>query len=95
MNDDLISRKALAKYFDTKAEAAKKLYDNGAAENTWHSAYEAVIDADAIDAVVVVRCKDCVYKDMPQCCPCQLNGFRVTHDWYCPMGVKEDGHEPD
>lgn len=50
MNDDLISRKALAKYFDTKAEEAKKLYDNGAAANTWHSAYEAVIDADAIDA---------------------------------------------
>ena len=42
------------------------------------------------DMVEVVRCKDCIYKDNPPCCPCQIGGFRVTDDWYCPMGVKEN-----
>lgn len=47
-------------------------------------------DAPAVDAVPVVRCAECVYKNDPPCCPCQINGFEVTNDWYCPMGVKED-----
>ena len=51
---------------------------------------DCIDDAETIDAVPVVRCKDCIYRDIPRCCPCQLNGFRVTNDWYCPMGVKED-----
>ena len=45
--------------------------------------------APTIDAVPVVRCKDCAYRNVPNCCPYQINGFKITHDWYCPMGVTE------
>lgn len=46
-------------------------------------------ECSTIDAVQVVRCKDCVYRNIPKCCPYQINGIKVTHDWYCPMGVTE------
>lgn len=47
---------------------------------------------EAVDAVEVVRCRDCVYKELPHCCPCQLQGFRITDDWFCPMGVRGETH---
>lgn len=51
--------------------------------------------ADIIDAVPVVRCRECKYKNIPKCCPYQINGFKVENDWYCPMGVKMDGGAGD
>lgn len=48
-------------------------------------------EANTIDAVPVVRCRECKYKNIPKCCPYQINGFKVENDWYCPMGVKMDG----
>ena len=51
--------------------------------------------ADIIDAVPVVRCRECFYKDIPKCCPYQINGFEVVSNWYCPMGVKMDAKEED
>lgn len=45
--------------------------------------------ADIIDAVPVVRCRECFYKDIPKCCPYQINGFEVVSNWYCPMGVRK------
>ena len=48
--------------------------------------------APTIDAVEVVRCRECKYKHVPRCCPCQISGFKVDDDWYCPMGVRR---EPD
>ena len=49
--------------------------------------------APTIDAVEVVRCRDCAYMRVPRCCPYQISGFKVDDDWYCPMGVrrKRDG----
>lgn len=43
-----------------------------------------------IEAEPVVRCKDCMYKEVPKCCPYQISGFAVPDDWYCPMGVKKN-----
>ena len=49
-----------------------------------------------IDAVEVVRCRECFYKDIPKCCPYQINGFEVVSNWYCPMGVRKmDAKEAD
>lgn len=42
---------------------------------------------ETIDAVSVVRCRECYYRDKPTCCPYQYSGFKVEPDWYCPMGV--------
>ena len=52
-----------------------------------------LIDEPTVDAVEVVRCKDCVYVDIPKCCPYQINGFRVAPDWYCPMGINSNSQE--
>ena len=51
--------------------------------------------ADIIDAVPVVRCRDCYYREKPSCCPYQYSGFKVEPDWYCPMGVKMDAQDMD
>ena len=52
-------------------------------------------NAPTIDAVEVVRCRKCYYRDKPSCCPYQYSGFKVEPDWYCPMGVKMDAKEED
>jgi hypothetical protein len=49
-----------------------------------------VATSHTIDAVEVVRCNDCMYKEVPKCCPYQISGFAVPDDWYCPMGVKKN-----
>ena len=46
-----------------------------------------LINEPTIDAVEVVRCKDCIYQHRPQCCPFQAGGFSVCRDWYCPLGI--------
>lgn len=51
--------------------------------------------APIVDAVPVVRCNDCKYKNIPKCCPFQINGFQVENDWYCPMGVKMEAKDMD
>lgn len=53
---------------------------------------KAVEETPTIDAVEVVRCRECAYMHVPRCCPCQISGFKVDDDWYCPMGVRR---EPD
>lgn len=55
-----------------------------------HKALRCIEKSPTIDAVEVVRCQHCLYRDMPGCCPYQSLGYRVTHDWYCPMGVKKN-----
>ena len=52
-----------------------------------------VMEAPTIDAVQVVRCRECYYKNVPSCCPYHYSGFKVEPDWYCPMGVKRDAKE--
>lgn len=52
-----------------------------------HMLCEMIDDAPTIDAVEVVRCRECYYRDKPTCCPYQYSGFKVEPDWYCPMGV--------
>ena len=77
---DLISRSALLKEMDISPDEWAK-----------GRTIEGIINEQpAVDAVEVVRCGNCVYKDIPKCCPYQINGFTVPYDWYCPMGVKED-----
>ena len=57
----------------------------------------AIAQAPTIDAVEVVRCRECKYKHVPRCCPYQITGYKVDEDWYCPMGVRraDDGTQAD
>lgn len=79
MASDLISRDALLESF--KRDFKPTL---------WEDKYivQNIMSAPAVDAVEVVRCKDCAYKRIPHCCPCQLNGFQVEDDWFCPIGMR-------
>ena len=49
--------------------------------------------APTIDAVEVVRCKDCaVPHNKYTGCP-KLNGLVTPPDFYCPFGERKDGDE--
>ena len=52
-------------------------------------------DAPTIDAVEVVRCKDCRYGHATEmlgetCWHCGLTGYLNTEDGYCDKGMKRD-----
>ena len=67
-------------------------YSRLAKLDAFHIVKNLCIDsAPAIDAVPVVRCRECKYKNIPKCCPFKIAGFKVENDWYCPMGAKMDG----
>lgn len=93
---DLISRESLI------AEC-KQLsgidWNKKAAPVSWADAYEEFIDnieeAPAVDAVEVVRCKDCkwLYNEMDDyCCRSHRGLVRICENSYCSYGErKEDG----
>lgn len=48
-------------------------------------------DMPTVDAVEVVRCRDCeVPHNKYTGCP-NLNGLVTPHDFYCPFGERKDG----
>lgn len=60
---------------------------------TWAFAYDNVIDEinaqPIVDAVPVVRCKDCMYCDKHTCNFWgEIVGIRVSEDGYCNNGIK-------
>lgn len=55
--------------------------------NNNQHAWEALAYAPTIDAVEVVRCKDCKYRgiiDYPVCC-------ESTDEWFCAAGERKGG----
>lgn len=54
-------------------------------------ALEKQIESPTVDAVEVVRCKDCaVPHNKYTGCP-ELNGLVTPPDFYCPFGERKDG----
>ena len=51
-------------------------------------ALNTVKGAPALDAVPVVRCKDCRWHDSAFSA-CSKSGLCVTHDFYCAIGERE------
>ena len=56
----------------------------------------AIMDTPMVDAVQVVRCKDCRYRDETDTerglCLCTVHDTRVRPEWYCWAGYPwEDG----
>ena len=50
-----------------------------------------IADAPTVDAVPVVRCKDCaVPHNKYTGCP-KLNGLVTPPDFYCPFGERKEG----
>ena len=51
---------------------------------------KAISECATIDAVEVVRCKDCYSNYTWGLCPWQLmGGAKIGDDWFCPFGVKK------
>lgn len=64
-----------------------------------------VMSAPAVDAVPVVRCKDCIHRptgeemedlEFPDNrCPCRCEDYwyswKPSDDWFCPYGERKDG----
>lgn len=66
-------------------------YDN---EDRDEIALPLVDDAPTVDAVEVVRCKDCKYHEDEEIgmvyCPNALGGW-VGENWFCAYGERKDG----
>jgi len=86
--DDLISKNALLEIINSQ------LVPDGIAESfAGRVLCRIIASAPTVDAVPVVMCRECIYKNTTRFCPYQICGFSVTDDWFCPMGVrKEDAH---
>lgn len=66
-------------------------------------AFEAFIERlkgePTVDAVKVVRCKDCVYYDFEKCCPLRVSGYFFKgkpfphENDFCSYGEKRDNND--
>lgn len=57
-----------------------------------HRAIEKIMNAPTIDAVPVVRCKDCKHRYHSVECPCQsydhFYSWMPADDWFCKKGER-------
>lgn len=75
--NDLISRDALLAAYDAVHKGPPGV------------ARKLIAEAPAVDAVPVVRCKDCIYwHGTNDGCSCL--GFYPRPDWYCADGKERD-----
>lgn len=99
MASDLISRSAVIKALKNEKREAERDGEEYGGESILYA--EAYVDAielvkriPAVDAVEVVRCKDCNSRIQPcgMVLHCSLNGIEVDDDDFCSYGerVKKD-----
>lgn len=86
LQNDLISRSALKKTFEDAELGEHSLIESVLAAGV----YAGIDDAPAIDAVPVVRCKDCKEYIYPAGV-CKYWNRPVPCDGYCNWGAKMDG----
>ena len=95
--DDLISRAAAIEalgerpynWTDSDAEISEV--------SAWESHKEAIERVSAVDAVPVVRCKDCKHSYFAsnrapdeRCWMCGKHGIEITTDWFCADGERRE-----
>ena len=96
MQNDLISRNALLKEFEKRQEQQANEYcdcflnDAQELSTEWWCVEDAVTAAPTIDAVPVVRCRECKYYNRAlQLCN---NGLGArAYEFFCADGKKMDG----
>ena len=82
-DNDLISRAAAI-----EAALNWRVTPGGEVYNAIKIAIKSVIDCvPAVDAVPVVRCKDCRYYNGIKCERRDIGGYRLGH-WYCADGER-------
>lgn len=96
MNNDLISRSAMHAMvcLDTKRGAYGEFMDGSEVYFTSEEVHDMLDEAPAVDAVVPVRCKDCVKRHTSRCALWygNFNGNDIWLDrgdvFYCPLGER-------
>ena len=90
MTNDLINRSALGVGY-----ANPLVFDNPEFAKGWNAAIEIIAKVPAVDAVEVVRCKDCIHYEKTMLyseCWHELGMINVYDDCYCSRGErKTDG----
>ena len=86
--DDLISREVAAKILRARANMSV-----GTSKEVFYAAAGMIDKLPAVDAVEVVRCRDCKWwtgtQDSLQG-KCMLTGGFPSGGWYCANGSKKD-----
>ena len=91
MGSDLINRKALKKYIGCDGNNKYK-------SQIIHEIADLIDEVPAVDAVEVVRCKDCAKRGAPDECPMCYHKSSAWYpcdntedDGFCNEGRKKDG----
>ena len=93
---DLIDRTALG-----IGEANREVFENPAYADGWNSAIKIIKAASTVDAVPVVRCKDCVWFKGKHGCPLAESGYFLHGEMlplendYCSYGERREKDEVD
>lgn len=95
MDNDLISRSDLLELLEEQYKHNLHFHKRERAAG-FQGAYQLVYDAPAVDAVPVVRCRDCKWGNNydHDCnkweCSRSLGSGRIREDDYCSYGVKKE-----
>lgn len=92
---DLIDRKTLG-----VGEAKPELFQNRAFADGWNALLGMIRNSKRVDAVPVVRCKDCKHAISqgsfgPGTVLCRENDTIYPLNGFCSKGTKEGGEEDD
>ena len=87
----LIDANALISYIDECSQESRFRVYYGYAKSF-------IDDAPTIDAVEVVRCRDCVHNGLPTCFTCYIEQHELIFlnqdpDFFCGAGERKDGDE--
>lgn len=96
---ELISRAAAIAEIEEYIEEYSDLDENGYHNLKWCAMEEArdvLSMLPAVDAVPVVRCKDCKYyhfREKQHEKECELTGYDMGENWYCADGERREAND--
>ena len=75
-------------------KAKREVFENPAYADGWNSVIEIIENAPTVDAVEVVRCKDCKHSSgtriEPNTCVCFKHGIIMFADHFCAWGERRN-----
>ena len=85
----------MAEYIDRKALGIGKcnpdIFEDKGYARGWNSAIEIIEEAPTVDAVEVVRCKDCLYNENGICVHSEsYDDTNHRPDYFCADGLRKE-----
>ena len=90
MSDRLISANELMNYINGSIKAMTKIGVAVDGEYLWGLINYAIEDAPTVDAVEVVRCKDCRFRYQDGANFCLLGSMCMSDEWFCADGERRE-----